>query len=96
MSGRCPRLAARMAALSLAMEAKCGSLDVATLEALQDRVRGIDDPALTVAVDGFATQVAARGTGALVLAALGQELLDAIERMVRPDPVDIGRRDIHG
>lgn len=96
MSARCPLHAARLSALSMAMEAKCGSFDMATLEALQDRLRGVDDAALRIAVDRFATQVQARGTGELVLHALGQELLDAVERSVRPDPVDAGRRDIHG
>jgi hypothetical protein len=94
MSARCPVLSARFAALSLAMEAKCGSFDPLVLEAVQDRLRGIDDPALRIAVDGFA--VAAEGAGQACLRDAGQGLLDAVERLSRADPVGAGRADIHG
>ncbi|MGS4945543.1 hypothetical protein ACVDG3_08695 [Meridianimarinicoccus sp. RP-17] len=96
MSARCPVHAARLSALSLAMAARCGSFDLRELEALQDRMRTVDDTPLRHAIDAFATRIEVDGTGELALHALGTELLDAVERAARPDPVDAGRKDIHG
>lgn len=71
------------------------ALDVQQLAAEAQQVLEGDDPARH-AILTFATQHELHQFDPARLQELGHTLHEAIERALRPDPVDIGRADIHG
>ena len=95
---RDPRMAVCIEAVAVGMRAMVGGVTRDDVERMRQRAAQSlepEDPML-LAVTGFvAAYPEARGDPA-ALAEIGSGLRDAVERAFRPDPVDAGRRDIHG
>ncbi|MEO1024047.1 MAG: hypothetical protein AAFX07_00655 [Pseudomonadota bacterium] len=93
-----PRISCLFDAVSVAMSAKVADVDgmqVERMVSVAQQVLEADDPALR-AITEFATQYELHAFDAEKLIELGTTLHDALERAMRPDPVDAGRRDIYG
>lgn len=93
-----PRVACLFDALAVAKSARVADVDGLQVERMvttASQVLDQDDPALR-AITGFATQFELHQFDPERLEELGRTLDDALERALRPDPVDAHRRDIYG
>lgn len=93
-----PKVQVGMSALSLALKARthqCDDMDVEETHTLATQLLDDDDPMFR-AVSSFATQYQIYATDRVMLAQIGEDLMHAVELAAQPDPVDIGRMDIHG
>lgn len=92
------KIALRMQAFSVAMQAKSGGFDretVATLRAMAEAQDDQIDP-LVRAILTFATAFEDLQGDLNGLARAGEALVAAVDRANVPQPPDLGRKDIHG
>jgi len=85
-------------ALSLAMQAKAGSIDPQDIDEVQactEQVLTSSHP-VTLAINDFATQYQLHAHDYARVTELGDELLRIVELHAMPDAVDAGRSDIYG
>lgn len=92
------RFAILSEAVSLGMQAMVGGLDPLDVDALVTRTQQLLDPddAVARAVTTFATQHEVCRHDPVELARIGAQLRDQMIRIMRPEPPDLHRRDIHG
>lgn len=98
MTDRDARTGLQLAAFALSMRAKINDVDAMEVDELQGKAAQLleaGDP-LLYAINTFATQYQLCHADPAGLAVQGHNLSDAIARITRPDPPDIGRKDIHG
>ncbi|WP_124253709.1 hypothetical protein [Cereibacter sphaeroides] len=92
------RLAVVMSAFAVAMKAKADRLQPGDVDQMRDlsirileRGEGLRD-----AITAFAFAYGRHRRDPEALAFLGEDLLRAVQRDLRPEPIDLHRRDIHG
>ena len=87
-----------LAALSVALRARMGGLTAEEVSDMRVRAEELLDrgSSLRAAVFSFATMYELHRRDPAALVVLGEELDRGLSRALRPDPVDLSRRDIHG
>lgn len=93
-----PRVACLFNALTLAMQAKVADVDGMDVEELVTEAGQVLEATSPerAAINTFATQYELHSFDAARVIALGDQLLDAINRALRPDPAGAERSDIYG
>lgn len=93
-----PRTACLFNAVSVAMSAKVADVDGLDVDHMvTEATQVLDDGSPErAAILNFATDFELYQFDPEQLLSMGTTLHDALERALRPDPVDAGRRDIYG